>query len=415
MIIDLQLETNEESNNFLRALWNNFREQLGKCAWICMPYKYSNDNKIFLGLMSCNLTEPLSVYVWYKKRGVIDKLEFVANNDEELPEDTQKRINEVVNSTKKSYNDYKRQWIRCDVKSLAEFSAYSSDFFKIRPVDKRISSINIQVECYGEKDGEYIWRIKRKRLLNILSVLTNLPFYSCELNENNITDVAEEVFYEDYIDGYSCKDGVILLVPYAKDIINQILKYNKTIEDESIIKLLSAASHFHAGRKFDAQIFDWDIDVIEIKDEKGLHIIPQKSEFAIGLDVCDNLYEMAVISYISALEVISTIVYPESADRCSQCGQLLYSISRKVKDLLIKYLGEDNGKQVHKYYSSRSKFLHTGHMLSHIYVGVSIPQLEVNSEVGVELIQEVPLLNLREYVGYCIRCVIKDFFINRQE
>lgn len=164
---------------------------------------------------------------------------------------------------------------------------------------------------------------------------------------------------------------------------------------------------FHSGRKYDALLLDLVIPAESSEKRKAL-----RTKLMNARDVCDNSYEMAVVSYFSSLEVLSTIVYEESKERCKTCNQLNFRISARVKDLLIKYLGEDMGKYLHKYYASRSQFLHTGNSLTSPYIGTTIPQLVVDNAVNVELIFEVPLLNLREYVSYCIRRVIKDYFLS---
>ncbi len=411
MLICLSLTNNTESNLFLRALWSIFEEQYGHCGWLFLPHKIMVSNKIFLGRMSTDLPENLSVSVWYKKRGVIDKLEFTNDNEEELSSEVQNKIRDVVETAKDKYKSPIKKTVGCSVKSVASFANYKSELFMTGSSSNDISSIIFQIECYGEKDGQYIFAIVRKRILDMLSVLTNLPFYQCEWSELSKNEVEDKFFEDDnYMDGYSLKDKFILLPSYSKIILERIIDCGKDIEDDSIKKLLSATGHFHAGRKFDAQVYDTFFeDAVEKED--GLYITYRKNEFAIKYDSCVNLYEMAVVSYISALEVIAMIVYPEDAVKCECCGQMKYSISHKVKGLLIKYLGECMGKEIHKYYSSRSKFLHAGIMLSHVYVGTTIPQLDASSDSGAESVQEVPLLNLREYVGYCIRCVIKEYFL----
>lgn len=169
--------------------------------------------------------------------------------------------------------------------------------------------------------------------------------------------------------------------------------------------------HFHAGRKFDAQINDTHIpQEVEItKSRVEIELIPRENLIN-ARQVNANIQEMATVSYISALEVLSTIVYDSTVERCSNCNQNVYSISSRVKDLLHKYLPKHTAKQVHKYYSSRSKFLHEGKLLTHTYIGNTIPQLDCNSESGCVVPCEIPLKNLREYVSFCIRGAVKEYF-----
>lgn len=47
MVFDLDLKNERESNSFLRALWSNFSEKYGKCAWQYMPNKNGKKRLFF--------------------------------------------------------------------------------------------------------------------------------------------------------------------------------------------------------------------------------------------------------------------------------------------------------------------------------------------------------------------------------
>lgn len=412
MLIHIPFENNKESNLFLRALCSEFRERCGKCAWQYMPYRVPQENLVCLGIMSINRESNVTVSVRYKKRGVIEKLEFTDGDGKELSIEMQKLINNVIDQVKEKYKQPNNSFVQFSVKSLAEFSGYSTENFSIHPIGNCSSSIIFRVEGYDNKDRQYIGEIKRKRICDIMSVLTNLPLYSGSVG-NNPDQHMEEVFWEedDYIDGYPIKNGYVLLPTYAISFIDMILCNDKEVVDDKLYKLLNAAGHFHAGRKFDSQITDRVLFTSMRREEDTIYLGVVDNENNIEDDVLNNIYEMAIVSYISTLEVLATIVEESEPVKCECCGQLVYSISNKVKTLLIKYFGEFQGKEIHKYYASRSKFLHTGRRLSRTYVGVSIPQLDSNSISGAELIEEISLLNLREYVGYCFRGVIKEYFL----
>ncbi len=118
--------------------------------------------------------------------------------------------------------------------------------------------------------------------------------------------------------------------------------------------------------------------------------------------------EIASVLYISALEVASSIDIEEPKN-CSQCGQKLYSIGRRVVDMLEKYLNVHLGKEFKGYYGKRSKYLHSGELLfNYSYIGTTIPQLDPSDPTGCKVHSGIPLLNLREYTSFCLRKVLQS-------
>lgn len=72
------------------------------------------------------------------------------------------------------------------------------------------------------------------------------------------------------------------------------------------------------------------------------------------------------LSVISAFTAIETMVNYENKDfkpsNCKECGQPIYSVSKKYRDYLAKYIGnnDNNKKKFTALYSLRSKIVHTG-------------------------------------------------------
>lgn len=427
MIVDLGLNDNKESNLFLRALWANFTKRYGKCAWQYTPYKYGKKQIIFLGYMDIDLPHTFSVYVHYRKKAVINKLEFLFNyndfrflsntGDKEISSEIKQQFLDIINETNNNFKNPNTESLNITISSYFPISNYYSDLFRIEPYGDGLSSVTLSVKSYGSNDANFIFRLKITRLLDILSVLTNLPYSYSNRLTNSKEIIGDEIFYndEEFIDGYPIKNENILITKYGKKIIENVLTNDDDIENNNLAKLLNAAMHFHAGRKFDAQINDlYILNDPEKTKEDGVYRIglsPRDQRLFNAREVNANIQEIATVSYISALEVLSSIVFTSETERCKQCNQLVYSISSKVKDLLFKYFPDYLAKQLHNYYSSRSKFLHEGKLLTGIYTGTSIPQLDYNHPSGCKVINEIPLINLREYTGYCIREVIKEYFI----
>lgn len=417
MIVKVGFEDSKESNFFLRALWSNFATKFGKCAWQYTPYKDGRKQIIFLGNMDIDLKNCFSVYVHYKKKAVVDKLEFLDTSDKEIANEINKKFQEIIKETISNFKKPDTKYLNTTIKSYYSISNYYSDIFKIEPYNDGLSSLTFSVKSYGENDAEFVAQSKLTRILDLFSVLTNAPFNYSKRDENSEVGEGDEVYYEDndFIDGYPVESNKYILTKYGKKIIERVIAWDNDIEDDNLKKLLNACMHFHAARKFDAQIYDLYIyHGPEQTEEEGVYKInlsPRDQHLFDAREVNANIQEIATILYISALEVLSTIVFSNEAERCKTCSQLIYSISAKVKDLLYKYFPDHLAKQIHTYYSSRSKFLHEGRLLTSTYTGISIPQLDYNDPSGCKVVNKIPLLNLREYTGYCIRSVIKEYMV----
>ena len=363
----------DDSNLFLRALSGKFETKLGKCAWNYTPFKARKETRIFLGFMDINLHTVFQVYIHYKHRGCVDILEIKNKDGDEVEDKFQQIIKDVVEDTLKSYKEGEIKLYRFNIESFRALSNYNSEKFTIIPISDTIASISCCVECYGENDGIYMLIIKKQRFLDLLSVLTNLPFYNSQL-KGIMEKKREELYYSDdnYIDDYPCDEQYVLLPRFGKYILEKVMTYNKEIDDENIIKLVNAAKHFHAGRKFDAQIND----LLKLELINSSEIAVKKRDLINATGVCDCIFEMTVVSYISALEVLASILYPNEGEECDYCGQVKYSISARVKKLLFRYFDENLAKIIHGFYSSRSKFLHLGKPLKNVYTGMTIPQLD---------------------------------------
>ena len=104
--------------------------------------------------------------------------------------------------------------------------------------------------------------------------------------------------------------------------------------------------------------------------------------------------ENAIINYMSSLEIIT--VNDTEPVRCDTCGQMRYSIARRVKDLAAASepeYAEKISTWISDFYKKRSAFVHTGKRLSaNNYSGVSTPLISKNSKDG--LIDQFSIVSL---------------------
>ncbi|MCE5479986.1 hypothetical protein JMA01_02050 [Staphylococcus pseudintermedius] len=234
--------------------------------------------------------------------------------------------------------------------------------------------------------------------LDFLSIETNLMFYLDEINviENVEFKEKDEMTYNkkesyqvnsDYIDGYSIYNNQIVISKEAIKFLNYIQKN----DNEDIRTFMRACHHFHSARKLDSDTFE--VNALHQKSNKRL----------------DSNLEIANTLYLSALEVVSSIGF--QSDRCSECNQIKYSISKRVKDITNKYLNDNVAKEVVKSYSLRSKYLHEGVLIRSTSPTIqSIPLLDNSTQSGCKENFSASIYNLREYTSYILRRFYREFF-----
>lgn len=93
---------------------------------------------------------------------------------------------------------------------------------------------------------------------------------------------------------------------------------------------------------------------------------------------------LSLLSSFTSMETMVNLEYNDvEAERCESCGQLKYSVSRKFREYLLKYIGDssNNKKKFNNYYSIRSKIVHTGRQLKTELLFADVPEDEKQSEL----------------------------------
>ncbi|WP_219623432.1 hypothetical protein, partial [Vibrio parahaemolyticus] len=102
-------------------------------------------------------------------------------------------------------------------------------------------------------------------------------------------------------------------------------------------------------------------------------------------------------------------LFPYDNASCAECSQKVFSIRRRVLELVRRYHPDHLVKFFDKYYQDRSKYLHAGSFSSSSnYYGVTIPQLDPNSESGCHMQTSVFPMNLRDFTSFIFRQVSQD-------
>lgn len=85
-----------------------------------------------------------------------------------------------------------------------------------------------------------------------------------------------------------------------------------------------------------------------------------------AIELHDTKKTLSLLSSFTAIETMVNLEYEgQKIEKCSECGQPKFSVSKKFRDYLLKYIGNssENEKVFKYYYSLRSKIVHKGDLL----------------------------------------------------
>lgn len=113
-----------------------------------------------------------------------------------------------------------------------------------------------------------------------------------------------------------------------------------------------------------------------------------------GVELYKTRKTLSLISLFTSLETMVNLENRDfKAPRCETCNQLRYSVSKKFRDFLLKYVSrvDESKRKFNKLYSLRSKIIHTGKTLDSELLFNEVSQEKIKSED----------LQLREVIQIC--------------
>lgn len=327
----LGYRTNKDSNDYLRRLWAIIRREFGKLAWNYMPDK--DNNTVFLGYADIGLGKSVEFTLTYKQKGCLK--EICVNG---LPsEDIAAKMESCLTLAKKVP---KPEWF-----TFAFFISPQCDFkeFKGKHFYLNGNKIAYSVIGYDSIDAKYVFADRMKIVCAILSFYLLYPIVQTDSGLNKILELYERN---------------LTITDHVAEIIDAFLEREYLYEND-VTLFESAMLVFAQGIKSEYMSYKTS-----------------------GIDY--PFSETAVVDYMSALEIITTNDIEPT--KCSVCGQLKFSIAKRVMNLAISYNPEKKDRMkrwITNYYDLRSKYVHTGKRISrNNYIGVSLPLMSVSSKRG---------------------------------
>lgn len=101
---------------------------------------------------------------------------------------------------------------------------------------------------------------------------------------------------------------------------------------------------------------------------------------------------LSLLCSFTAVETMVNLEFEhQKPEKCQNCGQLKYSIAKKFRNYLLKYVAtaDENKAKFNQYYSLRSKLVHTGkHMISEkLFSEISKADRDTDFLTQIEVIQ----------------------------
>lgn len=368
------LTNNKETNDFLRCLWSRLAAIFGKLAWFYSPLKI--ENTIWVGQASVAENILLNIKLNYGRRGCLSSIDFAPEgifDHNTLWHQLKKCVNEALHP-----EIYIRQ------------ATYKGKLDKNLSFQKKVKenfiiegdTLTIKVFGFDEEDCFTMFKAQFQHVCNLLSFdtlkyITLSGTLTEEIREKHnliikLIDEKNEMVVDEFENNEIYKNLIV-----SDDIANYINTYL-----ERPYRYEEHFSNFDKCVQFFAQ---------GIRNE-------ELSRIVVGLP--EPYAEQAIISYMSALEVIT--LNDEIPKQCECCGQMRYSIARRVTDLANEAIKEQ-GVFIKEYYGNRSKYVHTGTLLSsNSYMKRSIPMMSKYSKSG--MIEQISRVrdDLKILVKVCI-------------
>lgn len=367
----------QASNIFLRKLWSELND-IRPMGWELIPNKHGNT--VYIGISTLG-----EISFDYSKKGCVKNI--YIDNDSNKAEIT-KAIQAAKDNPMKEYSimldltsDQNLEIQDIATSTCAVFSKNGHVYFKAG------------FEAYSEWDLDKILPSKYLSIKAIFYEYTHSVFRIAEVKYTPGRFVSENQSLSEYnyewIDSDECPEssaGKILLPKEFFKLIEYIL--NDETYDERIELLINSSNLLFTTAKLIEEI--------------------PCSYSSINADIINSMA-------CSTFEPLSLIL-DNNLERCKTCGNMVFSITQKIKNMCSKYVSVEFGKYVSNViYKHRSAFLHEGHPeTTQTHHHISCPQ--INPHTGSIMLSQGMVRELTlDYSAYLFRKISRDYFSGKLE
>ena len=370
------LKSNKETNEFLRCLWSRMAVMFGKVAWLYLPARINNT--IIVGQADIGKNGALDVWIHYKQRGCLSSIEFRPPENMDIAElngQLKQCINEAFQYEKFKEKHYAKGYLDKNI----SFSKRVGKNFAIEG-----NEVVLKVYGYDKKD---CFSLSKVQLLQACHLLTFDTLRYITLKGTLIEEIREKHNFR------------TSLVDSETDEVIGVMETNKMYQNLEVTDNMAKYIDDYLERSYGYEEhftnFDKSVQLFAqgVRNEELSRIVMGSPE---------PYAEQAIVNYMSAMEVIT--LNDKEPEKCEHCGQMKYSIVRRVTDLAEK-ISEGLGVIVKCYYGDRSGYVHNGFLLSsNSYLGRSIPVMSISKNSREGMIKQVSAVpnKLKEMVKECI-------------
>lgn len=365
------------TNECLMKLWASFLNN-GKLAWHYRPYK--EKNIIDVGDVSINENYSYNVKFISKTKKITTSVIF-ERQDNKILEKTEidyfNKINkERVDISKKQFIIAILLNIKSDfgVRYLYPFSNEMINIYCIE--DKQYIEFTLNGFC---KEQVYENAIEFSQIIaDFLSTQTNSIINVEKIifltKKTSLSKKINHIIQDDneWVDDYPIDNSHLILPEYAKELLKLIILNEYKDKLKSI---LNASHHF--------------LNAIKLNDK-------------------DIQNELIISQLMSSVEIL-TELNNYKKNKCNECGQDVYSIRKRVLNFIETDLSPYLRKKFDNYYNTRSKYLHSGLIVSNReYAGRCLPIISDKFQSGCHEYPNRRDINLIEWIGFLIRKKTKE-------
>lgn len=365
------------TNECLMKLWASFLNN-GKLAWHYRPYKIKNI--IDVGDVSINEHSCYNVKIISKTKKLATSVLFERQDSKTLENREIEYFNKI---NKERVNLPKKHFIIAisfQIKSIFGIKylyPFSNEILNLYCIDDKqyveFTLSGFSKEQVSENAIEFAQVISDFLSTQTNSIITidDITFLT---KKTVLSKKIKERIQEDdeWIDDYPIDNSHLILPQYAKELLKLIILSDNT--DKQLI-ILKASHHYLNALKLDEK---------EIQNE------------------------LIISQLMSSVEVLTELENHKKS-KCNECGQDVYSIRKRVLSLIDKDLSPYLRKKFDHYYNTRSKYLHSGLLISsREYTERCLPIISDKFSNGCN---EYPLkkdINLIEWIGFLIRKKTKE-------
>lgn len=370
----------EESNLFLRKLWSELNT-ISKNGWHFIPHK--ERNTIHIGFSNFG-----AVSFDYIKKGCINKLFIDYPDDGEF---TESIINAVATAKKSPMAHYTVVFHLKSMTNIWKIEEMSLHNVCIKTKDDTIS-LSVNIKAYSEYDIKNIVTYISNTLLAILLEYTNLLFSIEKIDFcKGRTEFTERVVPNEYNFDW---------IDFAE------------IPKVSDLHILLPRDFFYlVSRVVENDINDCNMRLVLNSCRVLLSSSTMAFKIAGPIDSGEN--DMIDTLVVSSIEPLSCVFNKEKV-KCTECGNMKYSIVAKMRALLEKYTDENFAKYFcNTFYTQRSKLLHEGVLSANgFFSSVNFPMIDPESKDKMITPRFAPNLNLQEYSTFLFRKTVNELIEN---